>query len=172
MDIGKRIHDLREERGLTQREVARRAGLTPSGVGFIEHGQTRNPSAETVVAIARALGVPVEELLEEPALAVGEAEAPRETGPSSTVDGEHAWVLRVALENARKAAQPIIEQDDQSIEAYRQALARMKDGMGVSDASFAEESTDLSPEEAEIADLVLEQEQRRRRLSAGGLHER
>jgi transcriptional regulator with XRE-family HTH domain len=65
MDIGKRIRDLREERGLTQRELARRAGLTPSGVGFIEHGQTRNPSAETVVAIARALGVPVEELLGE-----------------------------------------------------------------------------------------------------------
>jgi transcriptional regulator with XRE-family HTH domain len=66
MDIGKRIRDLREERGLTQREVARRAGLTPSGVGFIEHGQTRNPSAETVMAVARALGVPVEELLREP----------------------------------------------------------------------------------------------------------
>jgi transcriptional regulator with XRE-family HTH domain len=65
MDIGKRIRHLREERGLTQRELARRAGLTPSGVGFIEHGQTRNPSAETVVAIARALGVPVEELLGE-----------------------------------------------------------------------------------------------------------
>jgi transcriptional regulator with XRE-family HTH domain len=65
MDIGKRIRDLREERRLTQRELARRAGLTPSGVGFIEHGQTRNPSAETVVTIARALGVPVEELLVE-----------------------------------------------------------------------------------------------------------
>jgi transcriptional regulator with XRE-family HTH domain len=77
MDIGKRIRDLREERGLTQRELARRAGLTPSGVGFIEHGQTRNPSAETVVAIARALGVPVEELLGEP---VPLAEASQETG--------------------------------------------------------------------------------------------
>jgi transcriptional regulator with XRE-family HTH domain len=79
MDIGKRIRALREERGLTQREVARRAGLTPSGVGFIEHGQTRNPSAETVVSIARALGVPVEELLEEP---VPLAKAPQETGLS------------------------------------------------------------------------------------------
>jgi transcriptional regulator with XRE-family HTH domain len=78
MDIGKRIRDLREERGLTQREVARRAGLTPSGVGFIEHGQTRKPSAETVVAIARALGVPVKELLEEPVAPLGEAS---ETGP-------------------------------------------------------------------------------------------
>ncbi len=78
MDIGKRILKLREERGLTQREVARRAGLSPSGVGFIELGQTRKPSAETVVAIARALSVPVEELLEEePAVPLGE-------GPSRT----------------------------------------------------------------------------------------
>jgi transcriptional regulator with XRE-family HTH domain len=70
MDIGKRIRDLREERGLTQREVAQHAGLTPSGLGFIEHGQTQNPSAETVVAIARALGVPVEDLLKGQVLAV------------------------------------------------------------------------------------------------------
>jgi transcriptional regulator with XRE-family HTH domain len=75
MDIGKRIRDLREERGLTQREVARRAGLTPSGVGFIENGQTQNPSAETVVAIARALGVRVEALLGEP-VPLGEAPPP------------------------------------------------------------------------------------------------
>ena len=79
MEIGKRIRELREERGLTQREVARRAGLTPSGVGFIENGQTQNPSAETVVAVARALGVPVEELLREPA-SVGKGDAPLEQG--------------------------------------------------------------------------------------------
>ena len=91
MDIGKRIRALREERGLTQREVARRAGLTPSGVGFIEHGQTRNPSAETVVAVARALGVPVEELLREP---VPLDEAPEKAGladadpPSKLVEAE------------------------------------------------------------------------------------
>jgi transcriptional regulator with XRE-family HTH domain len=85
MDIGKRIRDLREERGLTQREVARRAGLTPSGVGFIEHGQTRNPSAETVLAVARALGVPVEELLREP---VPLDEAPREAGPEKQLPEE------------------------------------------------------------------------------------
>jgi transcriptional regulator with XRE-family HTH domain len=85
MDIGKRIRDLREERGLTQREVARRAGLTPSGVGFIEHGQTRNPSAETVMAVARALGVPVEELMREP---VPLDETPQETGPEKRLSEE------------------------------------------------------------------------------------
>ena len=113
MDIGKRIRDLREERGLTQREVARRAGLTPSGVGFIEHGQTRNPSAETVVAIARALGVPVKDLLEEP-VPLGEAS---ETGPASPqfedeqifmisyVDGTYTWdeAWAEARERAKEA---------------------------------------------------------------------
>ncbi len=74
MDIGQRILKLRKERGLTQREVARRAGLSPSGVGFIELGQVKRPSAETVVAIARALGVPVEELL------VEESTAPKAEG--------------------------------------------------------------------------------------------
>jgi transcriptional regulator with XRE-family HTH domain len=213
MDIGKRIRDLREERGLTQREVARRAGLTPSGVGFIEHGQTRKPSAETVVAIARALGVPVKELLEEPvpldeasqtgpdiarrargealrqwerghkaiARAIADAfgfsvadlveeppaslaEAPRETGQ---LDLEKAAALREWLSNVRKAAQPIMEQDDQTIAAYRQALARMKGGIGVSDAYFVEEeSPEQAKLEAEALDFLLAKEEQRRREMA------
>src|SRR5215204_1208190 len=75
MEIGERIKELREERGLSQREVARRAGLTPSAVGFIEHGQTRNPSAETVVAVARALGVGAGALFA-PKVGTGKAKAP------------------------------------------------------------------------------------------------
>ncbi len=94
MDIGKRIRELREERGLSQREVARRAGLTPSGVGFIEHGQTRKPSVETVMAIARALSVPVEELLEKPAVPLGES-------PPPVLD---PWAMLAERDATRRAA--------------------------------------------------------------------
>jgi len=105
MNIGKRIRDLREERGLTQREVARRAGLTPSGVGFIEHGQTRNPSAETVMAVARALGVPVEELMREP---VPLDEAP-ETGQTEAEGASLEEHQRPSLDQVRDLFAPLAD---------------------------------------------------------------
>jgi transcriptional regulator with XRE-family HTH domain len=119
MDIGKRIRDLREERGLTQREVARRAGLTPSGVGFIEHGQTRNPSAETVVAIARALGVPVEEVLGEP---VPLGEAPKEAGQSDEGADEEQWPQTVA--EVRTKFLPIAAMLEDYCRVYEQLIER------------------------------------------------
>jgi transcriptional regulator with XRE-family HTH domain len=71
-EIGKRVRELREARGLSQSEVARRAGITPSAVHFIESGRTKEPSASTVAAIARAIGVGVEEVFEESAVPLGE----------------------------------------------------------------------------------------------------
>ena len=65
MDIGKNIREAREAQGLLVSEVARRAGLTVSGVQFVEDGRVRNPSVDTVVKIARALGVAPGELLKE-----------------------------------------------------------------------------------------------------------
>jgi transcriptional regulator with XRE-family HTH domain len=65
MDIGKNIREAREEQGLIVSEVARRAGLTISGVTSIETGRVRNPTIDTVVHIARALGVEPAELLKE-----------------------------------------------------------------------------------------------------------
>jgi len=65
MDIGKNIREAREAQGLMVSEVARRAGLTVSGVTSIETGRVRKPAAETVVHIARALGIDPGELLKE-----------------------------------------------------------------------------------------------------------
>src|SRR5215207_781297 len=80
--IGERIRALRTERGLSQEEVARRTGVSLGSYGDIERGVTTDPHYSTLRGIARALGVPIEKLLqEEPALA-GKAEAPQETGQS------------------------------------------------------------------------------------------
>ena len=65
MDIGKNIREAREAQGLLVSEVARRAGLTISGVQFVEEGRVRNPTVNTVVKISRALGVAPGELLKE-----------------------------------------------------------------------------------------------------------
>lgn len=52
-----------ERRGWTQRELARRAGLSHSTINFILNGRY-TPKTATLVAIAQALTVPVSEVLQ------------------------------------------------------------------------------------------------------------
>jgi transcriptional regulator with XRE-family HTH domain len=58
------IRQLREQRHLTQVELARKAKLTQGYVTMIETGVRKNPSLAILKRLARALGVPVTALLE------------------------------------------------------------------------------------------------------------
>ena len=60
--IGPRIAALRRERGLSQSELARRIQVSPSALGMYEQGR-REPSADTMVALADSLGVTTDFLL-------------------------------------------------------------------------------------------------------------
>ena len=64
MHIGERIVKLRHEKQLTQREVAFRAGMSPTAVSFIETGTRDIDSLSLGRAkrLARALGVTVDYL--------------------------------------------------------------------------------------------------------------
>lgn len=53
----KRLASARSEAGVTQRELAKRAGLSGAYVAHIETGRIAEPSIYTVQALARALGV-------------------------------------------------------------------------------------------------------------------
>jgi transcriptional regulator with XRE-family HTH domain len=65
LSIGKRIHDLRKERGMKQATLAFEAGYTNrSTIAQIENGLTL-PSVDKVIEIARALGVPPGILLDD-----------------------------------------------------------------------------------------------------------
>jgi len=58
------IATLREARGLTQRDLAKKAKVTASYVAMIETGVRKNPSLVVLKRLAKALGVPVTALLE------------------------------------------------------------------------------------------------------------
>jgi transcriptional regulator with XRE-family HTH domain len=58
------VKKLREQEGLTQAGLAKRAGVTEAYISMIESGARKNPSLPTLKKLARALGVPVTELLE------------------------------------------------------------------------------------------------------------
>ena len=77
--LAHRLRVLRAERGLALREAAAKSGVAKETISDIERG-LRHPHDPTLAKIAKGYGVPVEELLEEPALAAGKGEAPRRTG--------------------------------------------------------------------------------------------
>jgi transcriptional regulator with XRE-family HTH domain len=49
---------------MTQDELAKKAGVTQGYIGHLERGLKRNPSLPTLKKLAKALGVPMAELLE------------------------------------------------------------------------------------------------------------
>jgi transcriptional regulator with XRE-family HTH domain len=59
--LGRAIRELRGERGLTQRDLARSADMNVTQISHIERGRA-NPAWGTVKRIAAALGLPVSEV--------------------------------------------------------------------------------------------------------------
>ncbi len=60
--LGTRIRELREARNLTQEALADAAGIGRVTLVRIENGE-QSPRFETLVALAQALGRPIQELL-------------------------------------------------------------------------------------------------------------
>lgn len=60
--LGERVREHRRTRGLTQEALAESLDLSVAYVSLIERGG-RNPPYTTVVAIARALGVPTSRIV-------------------------------------------------------------------------------------------------------------
>ena len=55
---------LRKERGLTQLELAKTAGVAQGYVSALEAGQKNNPSVAVMRKLAKALSVPISKLLD------------------------------------------------------------------------------------------------------------
>lgn len=61
--LSKVIQKLREEQGMTQRDLAAKAHVTQGYVAQLEMGMKKNPSLDVLRRLAKALGCPVTELL-------------------------------------------------------------------------------------------------------------
>jgi transcriptional regulator with XRE-family HTH domain len=62
--VGELVKRARLRRGLTMRELSRISGVTQAGISLLESGQTKNPKTDTVLAIATALGVRPQTLIQ------------------------------------------------------------------------------------------------------------
>jgi XRE family transcriptional regulator, regulator of sulfur utilization len=60
--LGRAVRMLREERGISQVQLAARTGFMQSWISHVERG-SRNPSWSNVVRLAEGLGVSVSELV-------------------------------------------------------------------------------------------------------------
>lgn len=65
-EVGARVRELRTQRGLSARALAKALGITPSAVSQIERG-VRQPSVSRLIAITDALDVPLASVFQTPA---------------------------------------------------------------------------------------------------------
>jgi transcriptional regulator with XRE-family HTH domain len=81
-----RLKELRERAGLTQQQLADRAGMNKFGVAQLEQGRNK-PSWESVLTLADALGVTPNDFTQAPA-AVADAKRGRPRKASTLADGD------------------------------------------------------------------------------------
>jgi transcriptional regulator with XRE-family HTH domain len=129
--LAEKLRVLRARMGLSLTEAAARAGVTRDTLSDLEHGK-RHPYMPTLTKIAGGYGVPVEELLEEPVLATGKAEAPDAGRAGQTeaaklhaslpVDGLAGEMARArrAIEECADIAIGLAAVWNQDVELYRQ----------------------------------------------------
>lgn len=63
INVGRKIHELREQRGLTLRQLSEKADVSPSTIQKIEKNLI-SPTLGTVLRIARGLGISIESLVD------------------------------------------------------------------------------------------------------------
>jgi transcriptional regulator with XRE-family HTH domain len=98
-----KIVALREERGLTQSELARKAGLSSPSVWALEQGKTKMPKYQTLKSIANALGVPIPAIMSDKQPAdLEERLAAAASGLSPANQGALLAVAQSLLESQRK----------------------------------------------------------------------
>jgi transcriptional regulator with XRE-family HTH domain len=88
-DIGTRLRGERDRVGISQRELARRVGLSPSMISQIESGQSK-PSVSTLYGIVTELGVSLDDLFGANGSAAG-----GEDGSGATSQADLGPMIRV-----------------------------------------------------------------------------
>jgi transcriptional regulator with XRE-family HTH domain len=124
-----KLQVLRARQGLTLIEAAEKIGIGRDTLSDLERGN-RHPVMPTLAKIAQGYGVPVEDLLEEPALA-GKAEAPREAGPAN--------VHQLFAEHPARAAW--LQAFDESLRFRSPAKMRLREQLSLWEAAMHEEAS-------------------------------
>ena len=61
--LAKRILKRMDELDMSQADLARKTGMTTANIAYIVNGKTQDPRLSTVIALARALGITLDDLV-------------------------------------------------------------------------------------------------------------
>lgn len=89
-NLGSRLKDIRLKAGLTLRELARQAHVSPSFISQIENGKSQ-PSVATLYAFAKLLGVSIDELFDQRGGEVARRALVDGWGPNGNKNPTNAW---------------------------------------------------------------------------------
>ncbi len=92
--LGQSIRTVREQQGLSLRELARRVDVSPSFISQIELGKA-NPSVGTLYSIVSVLGTTLDDLIGEPSGSAGAEAGPELVDAALAGDASRAWPPRV-----------------------------------------------------------------------------
>lgn len=62
-ELARTIQQRMDELGMSQADLARKTGLTTANVAYIVNGKTKDPRLSSVVVIAKALDMSLDELV-------------------------------------------------------------------------------------------------------------
>jgi len=89
-NLGSRLKDVRLKAGLTLRELARQADVSPSFVSQIENGKSQ-PSVSTLYAFAQLLNVSIDELFDQRGVDPSQPPLVEGWGPDGDKNPTNAW---------------------------------------------------------------------------------
>lgn len=120
--MGQRIHHLRDQRGLSMRELARRAGCSTQYISYLESGQCTMPSMVKLSGIATGLRMPFVDFLRDLGM-----DAPQDD-PDSGYSGQLRSVLDALsyhgrAEVLRYAQYRLAQEQSQCMETSLQAVS-------------------------------------------------
>jgi transcriptional regulator with XRE-family HTH domain len=124
-NLGKRLRALRTDRDLSQEALAREAGVSLNLVNKLERGVVTDPHFSTLLGIARALSVPVEELMREP---VPLGETPSSAGPAVVAVGATPEEAAEKLEQQLYAPSRIAQDWHQLAQLFSDELEKVEKG--------------------------------------------
>jgi len=61
--LAKKLKELRKQAGLSQQKLAEKAGLSYNAITKLEQGAAKQPTIQTVIKLADAFGVSLDELV-------------------------------------------------------------------------------------------------------------
>jgi transcriptional regulator with XRE-family HTH domain len=96
-DVATVVNKRMASRGLSQRELAERSGLSPATLRKIQHGEDQERNRSTLAGLSRALGLPEDHLWR----------VAMEGRAAAEADGEESGVLRGEIANLQRRVSAI-----------------------------------------------------------------